>query len=78
MTCRVDLRPENEDAGAVFMLSRNQVITIGEHGQPVDINIQAVKVVMDLHGVTDQKLCLHRVRHLWHAVEAERRKRSSP
>jgi hypothetical protein len=74
--CRVELRPENEEAAAVFMLCRSQVITIGEHGQPIDVNIQAVKVVMDLHGVTDQKTCLHRVRSLWHAVEAERRKRA--
>lgn len=72
LTCRVELAPENEDAGMVFMLCRNQVVTVGQ-GQPVDLSLPAVLSVMDLLGVRDRKSCLFRVRDLWHALEKERR-----
>jgi hypothetical protein len=76
LTCRVELLPENRDIAAVFGVVRNQVVTIGD-GRPVDLNIQAVKTVMDMRAITDQKTCLERVLRLWHHVEAEKRRHAS-
>lgn len=42
-TCRVELLEENEDIATVYMLTRKQVVTVGQ-GQAIDINIPAVKV----------------------------------
>ena len=70
-SCRVELKEENEDAARIFQVSRNQVIAVGE--QVVDIDIKAVKIVMDLYGVKDQRTCLQRVRALWHEIEGKRR-----
>lgn len=42
------------------MITRNQMITAGM-GQVIDISIPAVKIVMDLWQVTDQKKCLSKV-----------------
>lgn len=39
------------------MLTRGQVITVGQ-GQPADISIPAVKIVMDLLEVKKQRDCL--------------------
>jgi hypothetical protein len=64
-TCRVELLEENEETAAVYMLTRRQVLTAGP-GEPVDISIPAIKIVMDLYGVRDQKRCLNRVRRLFH------------
>jgi len=47
------------------MLARRQVITVGA-GQVADLSIPAVKIVMDLYRVRDQKACLNRVRRLFH------------
>jgi hypothetical protein len=60
-TCRVELLPENEETADVYMLTRRQAITTGM-GNVVDINLQAIKTVMDLHGVKNQKECMERVR----------------
>ena len=42
------------------MIARNQLITAGM-GQVIDISIPAVKIVMDLWNVHDQKKCLSKV-----------------
>ena len=42
------------------MISKNQIITAGM-GQVIDISIPAVKIVMDLWQVKDQKKCLSKV-----------------
>ena len=68
--CRVELAEENEDAAACFMLTRNQYVTAGQ-GQVVGISIPAVKIVMDLHGVKDQKGCLMKVINLFHHLQRE-------
>lgn len=49
----------------MYFLTRNQIITAGM-GQVIDISIPAVKVVMDLLGVRDQKTCLLKVRKAFH------------
>jgi len=64
-TCRVELKEENEDAAAVYFLTRRQVVTVGA-GQVVDISIPAVKIAMDLYGVKDQRDCLNRIRRVFH------------
>lgn len=58
--CRTDLDPVNEDAGMVFMLTRGQIIP-GYEGRPVDINIVAVRAVMDIYGIENQQDCLNKV-----------------
>jgi len=72
----VELRSENREAAAVYMLTRNQVITAGM-GQVVDISIPAIKIAMDLHGVADQKACLAKVIRVFHHFEKKRREQSA-
>jgi len=69
----VDLLPENEEAGAVFMMVRGQVISaeIGERRRIVTLSIPAVKDVMDIYGVQDRRGCLGRVMRLWHEMRAK-------
>ena len=56
---------ENDEAGNVYMTTRGQIITMGEHGKIVDISIPAIKTVMDLLGIKKQKECLNTVRKLF-------------
>lgn len=44
-TCRVDLLPENEVAGNIYLETRGQVLTAGM-GQVVDINHLAVEAAV--------------------------------
>jgi hypothetical protein len=73
--CRVELLEENEEVVRIYMMTRRQIVTRhnGQYDQIVDISIPAVKVVMDLEGVKDQKECLARVMRLFHHIENERR-----
>ena len=64
----VDLDAANVDAAEVFMLTRNQVVTVGD-GRPVDVSITAVKAAMDARGVRDQRGCLAAVVGLWRYFE---------
>ena len=68
----VDLLPENADAASIYMLARNQVVTVAD-GRPVDVSIVAVKAAMDACGVADQGACLQRVVSVWRMVEAKRK-----
>ena len=69
-TCRVDLLPENEDAATVYMITRRQYIT-AENGRVVDISIPAVKTVMDLYGVREQRRCMSKVLMLFHRFRGQ-------
>ena len=60
----MELMEENKDVGRVFMMTRRQYITVGM-GQPVDINIASVGVVMGIYKVRDKERCLERVRRLF-------------
>lgn len=60
-TCRVELMEENEDAAMVFVNTRRQVITAGMNGNIIDINLCAVKDVMDAYEIADQKTCMEKV-----------------
>jgi hypothetical protein len=64
----VDLLPENRTIGEIYMLTRNQVVTVGP-GRPIAVSIPAVKIAMDALGVTEQSACLKRVVRLWHDVQ---------
>ena len=65
-TCRVDLMPENEEAARVFQRVRGQVIAVGMEGKVIDLNYPAVKMVMDLYGVKNQKDCFEKVVRVFH------------
>ena len=61
-TCRPRLDPANLEITRVYEQCAGQWI-MGFSGA-VDINIPAVKIVMDLEGVTDQRRVLNGVRTL--------------
>ena len=73
--CRVALREENEIDSQVYMLSRRQVVTVGQ-GHIIDISIPAVKIIMDLCGVKDQAKCLNQVLKVFHHFLAENKNES--
>lgn len=75
-TCRVDLMPENQEAAEVYQVVRGQVITAGMDGRVIDLNFPAVKIVMDLNGVKDQKACFDKVRHTFYELLREARERA--
>jgi len=63
---------ENRDAGTVYIMCRNQVITAGM-GEIIDINLQTVKTVMDLYGVKDQRECVEKVTKTFRHYLSKRR-----
>jgi hypothetical protein len=72
-TCRVDLLPANQEVGTVFQIARHQVIVGGMNGEVVDLNLPAVKMVMDLYDIKDQRACLNKVRRTFYHFLAESR-----
>jgi len=71
-TCRAPLLPANEEAVIVWSAVQDQVVTAGM-GEPVDLDIGAVKIIMDLQRVEDQLGCLRRVRRVFrHFAEIDR------
>lgn len=48
----------------MYLLARNQVVTVGEG--VADISFPAVKIVMDVLGVVDQRRCFLKVHGLFH------------
>lgn len=66
-TCRVQLMEANRQAADIYLLVRDQVITAGEINKVVDISIPAIKAVMDIFNVIDQKACLMKIRRLFFA-----------
>jgi hypothetical protein len=72
------LRPENEDAFFVFGHVSNQAIFAGMNAVPIDLNYPAVKFIMDLYGIKNQRDCFERVLKLWHHVaKIDRAKRKA-
>ena len=63
---------ENQDAGTVYIMCRNQVITAGM-GEVIDINVQTVKTVMDLYGVKNQRECVEKVTKTFRHFLSKRR-----
>ena len=63
---------ENQDAGKVYIMCRNQVITAGM-GEVVDLNLQTVKTVMDLYNIKDQRECMEKVTKTFRHYLSKRR-----
>lgn len=59
-TCRVELSADNQKVAAVYMMCRHQYVT-AEEGRIVGLSIPAIKIMMDLNEVKNQKECLERV-----------------
>ena len=53
------------------MMARMQYVTAHD-GHPADISFPAVKVVMDLLEIVNQRDCLMKVQRLFHFFENER------
>lgn len=65
----------NHEVARVYMDTRRQVIMRhnGQYDEPFDISIPAIKIMMDLHCVQNQRECLGRVVRIWNIIESERR-----
>lgn len=65
--------PENRDAIEVYTKVRGQHIM--GFGGPVDINIVAVKTIMDLYNIENQRVVLEKVHkaynHIWSRIRTE-------
>ena len=61
--CRVELKKDNEQAAFIYRAVRQQIITFhnGQHDIVVDLDYPAVKMVMDLYRVQDQRECFEKV-----------------
>lgn len=55
---------ENEEAFNVFPKIYNQLIFAGM-GEPVGLNMIAVKAVFDMMGIKNQKNCLEKITHMF-------------
>lgn len=62
---------ENRDAARVYLIVRGQVVTApaGKDRMIRTLSIPAIKTVMDLYGVRDQRECLDKVMHLFHVMQ---------
>lgn len=69
--CRVQLTEENDDVIKIYLSTRRQYIT-AEQGHVVDINLLAVKMMMDLYGIRDQQRCMEKVVWLFHQFIGDR------
>ena len=68
-TCVEPLFEENIDAVKVYFIVQNQLVV--SMGQIIDLNINAVKIVMDLYEVKNQKMCLEKVMELFNYFRRE-------
>ena len=66
--CLPKLFLENEDAATVYSQVRNQAIYVGADAIPVDLNFNAVKIVMDFYNIENQADCFQQVLKMWHHV----------
>ena len=75
ITCRIPLRPENEDAGRIFQIVRGQVLTRfnGKVDVVVDLNHGAVWAAIDAYEIKDRTGTFEKVMRAFHQIEAERR-----
>lgn len=62
--CRVELLDENDEAARVYQVVQSQTVTRfnGQHDEVIDLDFNAVKAIMDLYGVRDQRTCFEKVR----------------
>lgn len=59
--------PENRQAAIIYQLVEGQIITRfnGHHDDIIDLNYGALKTVMDLYEIKDQKMVFEKVRKLF-------------
>ena len=67
---KVELLSENEDAFLIYNIVQNQAIFIGMNAVAIDLDYNAVKIVMNLYGIEDQLDCFQRVVKVWHTMAA--------
>lgn len=62
--CWVDLAEENEEAARIYQIVRGQIITRfnGQADDVIDLNYQAIKVVMDMYNVKNQRAVFEKIR----------------
>jgi hypothetical protein len=62
--CLTPLAKENEAVARVYMAVRSQCRTRfnGEYDVVVDLDFVAVKVILDMYGIRNQKDVFHRIR----------------
>jgi hypothetical protein len=70
-TCRVELSAANQEVATVYMLCRRQYVT-AEEGRIAGLSIPAVKALMDIYGVRNQRECLERVLAVFYYFENKR------
>jgi hypothetical protein len=61
---------ENRDAMEVFQVVHGQFM-VDMSGNILDLDINAIKIVMDLYRVRAQKDCLGKVQRLFHLYKEE-------
>jgi ribosomal protein L37AE/L43A len=72
--CRVVLAEENFDAARIYHICKRQVRTAGGSGEIIDLDYTAVKHVMDLYEVRDQRETFEKITRTFHFFLAERQK----
>jgi len=58
--CIPEVLDENKDALRVYLMARNQIISVGMGGI-VDISFEAVKFIMDLYEIENQRIVFEKV-----------------
>ncbi len=71
-TCRVELMEGNEDAAEVYMLTRGQIISLGE--QVVDLSIPAVPIILDQFKIENQRETMAKIFRTFHHFLNKQRK----
>jgi L-cysteine desulfidase len=63
----------NAEAGRVYHIVKRQVRTAGGSGEIIDLDYAAVKAVMDIYGIADQKTAFEKISQAFHHFLAKRR-----
>ena len=74
-TCRVELIEENADAELVYQMAKRQVRIAPGSGQIIDLDYAAVKAIMDIYEIADQRTCFMKVARAFHHILAERQRK---
>lgn len=70
----MELSEENADAARIYHIVKRQVRTAGGSGEIIDLDYTAVKHVMDLYGIADQRTCFEKITRAFHHFLSERQK----
>ena len=68
-TCMPKVLPENQEVWHIYLRVKNQAIM--SMGGPVALDYNAVKLIMDMYKVEDQKTCFERVVNLWDRIRSQ-------